>query len=246
MQHLFFLSCIFLLSGCTAKKENIEQMSLSTLYHSGVERLMKHQYDKAASYFEEVDKQHPYSPWASKAQLMAGFSFYRGQKYVESESTFDTFLDLHPGHSHGAYATYMVGLCQYEQLTTVQRDQEAALKSLATFQKLIIRHPETLYARDAIFHIALIHDHLAGKELDIARFYLRKGAHEAAIPRLQTVVQKYDKTLQVREALYRLVFAYLSLGLVEEAQAVVAVFGHNYPESHWYTEAYQLITTYNK
>ena len=239
-----FVAGVMLLSGCASKKENISEMGFSQLYNTAMDLLLETKYAKAAHYFEEVDKQHPYSIWASKAQLLTGFSFYRDKKYVEAESAFETFLDLHPGHPDAAYALYMVGMCQYEQLAAVRRDQKATEKALDTFEVLMRRHPNTVYARDGEVRLDLLRDHLAGKELDVARFYILHKAYDAAIPRLQTMIKKYEKTLQVREGLYRLVAAYLGLGLTEEAQRVAAVLGHNYPDSHWYAEAYALMQSH--
>lgn len=235
------LMILLTLCGCSGKKENISEMSFPQLYNAAMDHLKEERFAKAANYFEEVDKQHPYSAWAAKAQLMAGFSFYMDQKYVEAEGSFESFLDLHPGHKDAPYALYMVGICQYEQIASVRRDQKATQNVLDTFNTLIRRYPQTVYARDAKLRLDLLKDHLAGKELDIARYYVKHHAYESAIPRLQGMINKYEKTLQVREAMYRLVESYLGMGLNDEAKRVAAVLGHNYPESHWYTEAYSLM-----
>ncbi len=229
------------LSACSSKKEIIKDQPIGKLYNMAYDKLVDEKYEKAANYFEEVDKQHPYSPWASKAQIMGAFSHYMDQKYVEAESGFETFLDLHPGHAHAPYAMYMIAICQYEQLAAVRRDQTAAGEAVKSFERLISRFPGTVYADEAHERIVLLSDHIAAKEMATGRFYQERQDYESAIPRFQAVVDTFSQTMQVREALYRLVACYLSLDLKEQAKRTAAVLGHNYPESHWYKEAYDLL-----
>ena len=191
--------------------------------------------------FDEVERQHPYSVWATKAQLMAAYAHYRDAQYEDALNALDRFIQLHPGNRDIAYAYYIRALSYYEQISDVKRDQRMTELALQSFDEVTRRFPDTKYARDAREKIDLTRDHLAGKEMDIGRYYLRRNQHLAAINRFRQVVEDYDTTTHVPEALHRLVEAYMALGLTEEARRSAAVLGYNFPDSPWYVASYQLV-----
>lgn len=235
LSFLFFL----LLISCADDSDKFDEMSVERLYLMGVDRMEAKKYKEAATAFAEVERQHPYSDWSLNAQIMSGYGYYLAKKYDEAEEAFKMFLELHPGHEHVPYVMYMMGLIEYEQIPIVERDQSSSKESLEAFQKLIARFPESKYAKDARLKNDLIFDHLAAKEVDIARYYQDQQAHLSAINRLKTVIADYQKSSHVPESLYRIVVSYLALGMYEEAKANAAVLGHNYPDSNWYKMAYE-------
>jgi outer membrane protein assembly factor BamD len=176
---------------------------------------------------------------------MSAYAYYEAKKYIEAVEGFNVFIQLHPGHEHIAYAYYMVGLCYYEQIPTVQRDQDPTEKALQAFEEVMHRFPNSVYARDAKYKIDLIRDHLAGKEMDVGRYYLHQKAYLAALNRFKEVVEHYQTTSHIPEALHRMVECYLALGIPEQAQASAAVLGHNFPGSQWYADSYALIMEKN-
>jgi outer membrane protein assembly factor BamD len=216
---------------------------VADLYNKGLEKLKDGQYKTAAKQFEEVERQHPYSGLASKAILMAAYSEYQRNSYDTAITAAQRFITLHPGHKDTAYAYYLVALCYYEQIMDVKRDQSVTEHALQSLEEVTRRFPDTVYARDADAKAVLARDHLAGKEMEVGRYYLRKKAYVASINRFKTVVQKYQTTSQTPEALYRLTEAYYALGVQSEAQTAAAVLGHNYPNSQWYKDAYSLLET---
>jgi outer membrane protein assembly factor BamD len=216
---------------------------VADLYNKGLEKLKDGQYKTAAKQFEEVERQHPYSGLASKAILMAAYAEYQRNSYDTAVTAAQRFITLHPGHKDTAYAYYLVALCYYEQIMDVKRDQSVTQNALQSLEEVARRFPDTVYARDADAKAVLARDHLAGKEMEVGRYYLRKKAYVASINRFKTVVQKYQTTSQTPEALYRLTEAYYALGVQSEAQTAAAVLGHNYPNSQWYKDAYSLLQT---
>lgn len=198
-------------------------------------------YNKAYQAFAEVERQHPYSDWSVQAQLMSSYALYQAKKYEEAMEAFRSFITLHPAHEHVVYAYYMLGVCLYEQIPSVERDQGDTALALEAFVEVIQRFPHTPYAKDARFKIDLIQDHLAGKEMDVGRYYLTQKSYVSAINRFKNVVDHYQNTSHITEALYRLVEAYLGTGVIDQAQASAAVLGHNYPGSTWYRDAYALL-----
>ncbi len=212
------------------------------LYNDALNQLYLENYEESARLFDEVERQHPYSAWAAKAQLMAAFAQYQDSKYDDAINTLDRFIDLHPGHKDIAYAYYLRGISYYEQISDVERDQKMTRLALENLDEVARRFPDSKYARDARFKIDLTRDHLAGKHMSIGRFYLRRGEYLAAINRFRIVIKDYQTTTHVPEALHRLVEAYLALGVVDEAQANAAVLGYNYPGSEWYADSYALLT----
>ena len=212
------------------------------LYNSAMNALLAGQYQESARLFDEVERQHPYSVWASKAQLLAAYSYYQDNTYTDAINALDRFIQLHPGNRDVAYAYYLKALSYYEQISDVQRDQKMTKLALESLDELQRRFPQSRYARDATLKADLARDHLAGKNMAIGRFYQRRTEYLAAINRFRDVIKNYQTTTHVPEALHRLVECYLAIGIVDEAQATAAVLGYNYPGSDWYIDSYALLT----
>ncbi len=231
------------LSACSSNGiEKLEkERPAEELYSEAREAMEDKDYAEATKLYEEVERQHPYSRWATEAQLMAALSSYRDQRYDEAVLALDRFIELHPGNDKIDYAYYLKALSYYEQITDVSRDQEVTKKALNAFNTLIRRFPGSKYARDAQLKRDLTLDHLAGQEMEIGRYYLKGGHINSAINRFLAVVKEYQTTTHIPEALHRLVEAYLTLGLREEAARVAVVLGHNYPGSRWYEDTYELL-----
>jgi outer membrane protein assembly factor BamD len=242
----FAAALLFALAACSATPApTIPDTPAETLFNHAMTQLETGNGSDAIKYFDEVDRQHPYSVWANKAQLMSAFTLYATNKYDDALSALDRFIQLHPGSRDAPYAYYLKALCYYEQITDVTRDQDVTEQALKGLQDVVRRFPDSNYARDAQIKIDLTNDHLAGKEMDVGRFYMKRYQYVAAINRFRTVVEKYQTTDQVPEALERLTEAYIAIGLTDEAQAAGAVLGHNFPGSPWYADAYKLLTNAN-
>jgi outer membrane protein assembly factor BamD len=239
-----FLAGVLLLAGCGGAKDTYVEKPVEDLYNTAMDQLLDHAYDKAAKSFDEVERQHPYSVWATKAQLMSAYALYQGSKYDESIVAADRFIQLHPGHRDVAYAYYLKALDYYVQIADVGRDQRATEKAMTSLGEVVRRFPDSRYARDARLKIDLARDHLAGKEMEIGRWYEGQRLYLAAINRFQRVLANYQTTTHVPEALHRLTECYMSLGLPEEAQRTAAVLGYNYPGSAWYGDSYALFKTH--
>ncbi len=233
------------MSGCARNKTKADTSyvarDVNTLYSAAKDRLDRKQYKLAAALFDEVERQHPYSVWSRRAQLMSAFSYYVAGDHTESIGSAQRFLAIHPGNKDASYAYYLVALNYYEQITDVTRDQKITQQALDTMGELMRRYPNSRYAADARLKTDLIRDHLAGKEMEIGRFYQRRALWLAATVRFRTVVDKYDTTTHTPEALLRLTESYLALGIPGEAQKAAAVLGNNYPGSKWYERAYALM-----
>lgn len=217
---------------------------VNTLYGLAKERADKGDYEESAKLFDEVERQHPYSVWARRAQLMSAFSYYMAQKYPDAVSSAQRFLTIHPGNKDAAYANYLIAMSYYQQIEDVTRDQKITQQAADSFNELIRRYPQSRYANDARFKLDLINDHLAGKEMEVGRFYQRSGLWLAAATRFRVVVEKYQTSSHTPEALERLVETYLNLGMRDEAMKAAAVLGRNYPGSKWYERSYQLMQKY--
>ena len=231
------------LAACASKKDAYVERPVEQIYNHAVDLLLDKKYLQAAKEFDEVERQHPYSVWATKAQLMAAYSDYQANKYDDAIIALDRFIQLNPSNRDVAYAYYMKALCYYEQITDVQRDAKMTEQAMKALEEVINRFPNSIYGRDARLKLDLTHDHLAGKEMEVGRFYLMRGDYLAAVNRFRTVVEKYQTTSHVPEALERLVECYLALGLKDEAERTAAVLGYNYPGSQWYVDAYDLVKT---
>lgn len=240
------LVAVFALSGVTACSstsgvDDYVEKPVDVLYNSAQANLAAKKYKVAAKEFEEVERQYPYSQWAKRAIVMASYSYYSSGRYDEAIAQGRRFLSLHPGDRDAAYAQYLIAVSYYDQIVDVSRDQQLTIDAMREFRDLIRKYPDSDYARDAKLKVDLAYDHLAGKEMDVGRYYMGKKAYLAAINRFKVVVQKYQTTTQVEEALLRLTEAYMALGVTSEAQTAAAVLGYNYPGSKWYEDAYILL-----
>jgi outer membrane protein assembly factor BamD len=214
---------------------------IEAIYSDAWTAINRGNWEVAAAQFNEVDRQHPYSVWARRAMLMSAFCSYQANKYTDAIATADNYISLHPGSHEVAYAFYLKAISLYEQIVDVGRDQSNTEGALVALQDVVQRFPDTEYARDATLKIDLTMDHLAGKEMAVGRYYLNSGDYIGAINRFRVVVQQYQTTTQIAEALERLTEAYYSLGLDNEAQTAAAVLGANYPGSGWYKDAYEIL-----
>jgi outer membrane protein assembly factor BamD len=212
------------------------------LYNQGLFLLNnKQDYESAAKKFDEVDRQNPYSDWARKALLMSAYSYYQAQKYDDCINAAKRYVTLHPGSPDAAYAQYLIGVSYYDQILDVEHDQARADKAVAALEEVVRKYPDTEYALNAKKKIDTARDQLAGKEMEIGRFYMKKRDFTGAINRFKVVVTHYQTTREVEEALERLTEAYIALGILDEAQTAAAVLGHNFPDSPWYKDAYKLV-----
>ena len=236
------LSALALASCSSKSKDEYQERDVSTLYNIAGNYVDDGEYRNAAMAFDEVERQHPYSAWARRAQLMSAYSYYMANKYEDAILAAERFLALHPGNKDAPYAYYLIAMCYYEQISDVGRDQKMTEQALNALGDVVRRFPQSDYAQDARLKIELTHDHLAGKEMEIGRFYQRTTEHLGAAIRFRTVVEKYPTTTHAPEALHRMVESYLALGMIEEAQAAGAVLGENYSGSKWYKYSYALLT----
>ena len=239
-------SAMLLTAGCggrggKARDTAYVARDVETLYAAAKDRLDRGDTRAAAALFDEVERQHPYSPWARRAQLMSAFSYYVARDYAKSVQASQRFLSIHPGNKDAPYAFYLIALNYYEQISDVTRDQKITQQAMTAMNDVIRRYPNTRYASDARLKLDLINDHLAGKEMTIGRLYQRSGRWLAASMRFRKVIDTYQTTSHTPEALYRLVESYLVLGIPEEAQKAAAVLGANYPGNEWYGKAHELM-----
>lgn len=230
--------------GKSRPKLAYEERPVELLYNTGYERLQSRRWNDAIDYFQEVERQHPYSEWSRRAILMQIYAYYQNGSYADSIAASDRFIQLFPGSPSAAYAFYMKATCNFEQIVDVGRDQGYAQNALDGLKDVVRRYPRTAYATDAMVKIDMVNDQLAGKEMNIGRYYQRANQPLAAIGRYKAVIdnEAYQRTSHTPEALYRLVEVYLTLGLKDEATRNAAVLGFNYPGSPWYAEAYALLT----
>lgn len=234
----------FLVVGCASSDKDEAKATdkpVEVLYKEARAALDNGEYKTAAKAFDEVERQHPYSEWATQAKLMSGYASYQAEDYFSAILTLDKFIELHPGHPDVAYAYYLRAVSHYEQINDVARDQDETEKAMEGFDEVIRRFPDTTYARDAKMKRDLTVDHMAGKEMEIGRYYLKQRQYNAALRRFATVIEKYQTTSFAPEALHRSVEAYVALGLPEQAQKMAAILGHNYPGSDWYQASYMLL-----
>ncbi len=245
---LVAIFCALAVAACSGNKKPktrlaYEERPVELLYSTGADRMDKHLWSQAVDYFQEVERQHPYSEWSRRSILMQAFAHYQSNNYAEAIGDADRFISLYPGNPAAAYAHYLKAVCYFEQIVDVGRDQAATGQALDNLREVTTRYPHTEYALDARLKIDMVNDQLAGKEMTIGRWYLRQNDTLAAIGRFKTVVDRYQTTSHAPEALYRLVEAYLTLGLLDEAKKNGAVLGYNYPGDAWYQDAYQLLTS---
>lgn len=245
-----------LLSGCSLfekdmpfadqnKDAEYKERPIYQIYNDAWKKLRNDDWEEAAKQFAEVERQHPYSVWARRSGLMSAFCYYQASKYTDAISASEQYISLHPGSRDVDYAFYLKAVSLYEQIVDVRRDQAKTSEALVALQDVVQRFPNSEYARDATLKIDLTLDHLAGKEMEIGRYYLHTGDYIGSINRFRVVVEQYQRTSQIAEALERLTEAYYALGIVTEAQTAAAVLGANYPGSPWYEDAYNLLKGHN-
>jgi outer membrane protein assembly factor BamD len=248
LPRVMMIAGLAVLAACTTSKSASDKADAfandepaGNLYNEGLAYMNAGKLGDAIKRFEEVDRQHPYSEWARKALVMSAFASYRRGKYDDTIQTANRYLTLYPGSPDAAYAQYLIGSSYYHQIPDVTRDQQATKRALDALQEIIDRYPNSEYVDDARAKIVVARDQLAGKEMQIGRYYLEQRNYVAAINRFKTVVSDYQDTRHVEEALERLVEANYAMGLAGEAQTAAAVLGHNFPDSKWYDDAYKLL-----
>ncbi len=238
---------VLLVTGCSAfqRKQEVPLDSLTAedIFKRGEVALdTEKKPDEAIRLFSEVERLYPYSSYAKRALIMQAFALHKAKKYEEARATAQRFLDFYPGDEDSAYAQYLLALSYYDQIDEVGRDQGLTFQALQSMRSVIELYPDSDYARSAMLKFDLAFDHLAAKEMEIGRYYLKKGHYAAAINRFRTVVQDFQTTTHTAEALHRLVEAYLALGLTDEAQTAGAILGFNYQSSPFYEDSYKLLT----
>ena len=231
------------LAACKSPEPEIPDTPVDVLYNNALDTLNSGDTRPAAKLFDEVERQHPYSNWATQAQLMSAYSYYLIDSYDDAIPALERFIDLHPGNRGAAYAYYLRALCYYEQIADVSRDQGNTEEAQRALSDVIARFPNTPYARDATLKLDLVRDHLAGKEMAVGRYYMERGQYLAGINRFKNVIDQYQTTTHVPEALERLTESYVALGIYAEAERTASVLGYNYPGSEWYQDAYNLLTS---
>jgi outer membrane protein assembly factor BamD len=217
------------------------ETSPDALFAAGMEALDQQRFPRAVELFDSIEREHPYSSFATNAKLMSAFAEYSRNRYTEALGALDRFIQLHPAHRDISYAYYLRALSWYEQINDIQRDQRTTDQAMSALQDVVNRFPGTAYARDARLKMDLARDHLAGHEMTVGRFYQKRRLYNAAIGRFRRVVEDFQTTNHVPEALHRLTEIYLALGLVEEARRTASVLGHNYPGSEWYLDSHALL-----
>ncbi|MBN43477.1 MAG: outer membrane protein assembly factor BamD [Alphaproteobacteria bacterium] len=236
------LIAVVVLGACSSNDESgYLERPVEELYNEAVNQVDAEEFAEAANTFLEVERQHPYSIWATKAQLMSAFSYYSDGQYDDAILAADRFIKLHPGNRDIAYAYYLRAISYYEQITDVGRDQRTTELAEQSLNDVVRRFPDSHYAGDARLKIDLTRDHLAGKEMEIGRYYHRRENYLAAINRYRTVIKDFQTTTHVPEALHRLSEAYAAMGIEPEARSNAAVLGHNFPGSNWYIDSYELV-----
>jgi outer membrane protein assembly factor BamD len=239
---LAVVAMVVLVAACSTsgdKQQAEDERPAGEIYNKGLAYLNDGNLSEAVKSFNEVDRQHPYSEWARKALIMSAFASYRRGRNDDTVQTARRYLTLYPGSEDAPYAQYLIGASYFKQIPDVTRDQDATRKAMASLEEIIQRYPDSEYAEDARDKLIVARDQLAGKEMQVGRYYLERREYIAAVNRFRYVVTEYQDTRHVEEALERLVEANLGLGLVNEAQTAAAVLGHNFPDSPWYKDAYK-------
>jgi outer membrane protein assembly factor BamD len=241
-RNILAVATVFCIAACSSGEEDrYIARDVEVIYNLAQDNLDKKRYMMAAIAFDEVERQHPYSVWARRAQLMSAYSYYMAGSYDDSVLAAQRFLQLHPGNRSAPYAYYLISLCHYEQMSDVGRDQLKTIEAERALTEVIRRFPDTEYARDAKLKLALTHDHLAGKDMEVGRFYMQRKEYLAATIRFRRVIEQYQTTSHTPEALHRLVESYMALGIHDEAKMAGAVLAHNYDGSKWYKYSYALL-----
>ena len=240
---LIAICSVSLLTACSSSDDEEEQKiePVNTIYNRAKDSLGERNYKAAVKDFEEVERQHPYSEWATRGQIMAAYSSYKNDDFPEAIAILERFVKQHPGNRDIAYAYYLIALCYYDQISDIKRDQKMTEDAMRALDEVIRRFPDSEYARDARLKRDLTVDHLAGKEMEIGRYYQRQQEYLASINRFRYVIANYQTTTHTPEALHRLVECYLALGVDQEAKRYASVLGYNYPSSRWYRDSYELM-----
>lgn len=238
------LMCVLFLAACGSREEEVslEQMPPEQIFKAAEAELAGGNEEEAAKLFNEVERLYPYSEWAKRSIVMAAFTYHQDKEYEKSRAASQRYLDFYPADEDAAYAQYLMALSYYDQIDRVARDQGNTFQALQALRVVIERFPNSEYAKSAILKFDLAIDHLAAKEMEVGRYYLKRGHFSASINRFRVVVEDYQTTTHTPEALHRLVEAYLSLGLDNEAQTAGAVLGHNFQSTEWYDASYKLLT----
>jgi outer membrane protein assembly factor BamD len=244
---LLLATAALTLTACQSREKRREELAyverpVEALYNQAATELDKRDYDQAILLFNEVERQHPYSEWARRSMVMTAFAHYEARHYDEAIEGSQRYLALHPGGSEAEYAYYLIAASYFDQITDVGRDQATTERARDALMDVVRRFPDSQYARDASVKLDMVRDQLAGKEMTVGRWYLRNNQTLSAVNRFRTVVKTYDTTSHAPEALHRLVEAYLTLGLRDQALAVGSTLGYNYPNSDWYKMSYRLLT----
>jgi outer membrane protein assembly factor BamD len=230
------------LGACSSTEAVLPDEPADKLYNEGLYILNQQKKPKdAAKKFEEVDRQHPYSEWARKSLIMSAYAYYEAREYSDSITAARRYITLHPGSQDTAYAQYLIGSSLFDQIADISRDQERTERAVNALEEVVRKYPTSEYATAAKQKITMARDQLAGKEMEIGRYYMNKRNYTGAINRFKVVVTRYQTTRHVEEALLRLTEAYMSLGIIDEAQTSAAVLGHNFPDSRWYKDAFALM-----
>jgi len=238
------LGLALVLAGCSTSNDLQKALNPdppAQMYAEADHLLTKGKYEAAAKKFEDLDRDHPYSPEARRAIVMSAYAYYKAGKLPEAIASAERYTTMHPGTKEAAFAHHIIASCYFDEIGTPNRDQSSTKKALAELKKLKARYPDSEYSQKADNRIRLAEDTLAASEMDVGRYYLKRRSFVAAINRFKTVVSEYPTTRHVEEALYRLVESYLSLGVKQEAQTAAAILGHNFPNSRWYKDAYALL-----
>lgn len=244
MRHwLLGLAVVLSLSACSREPEiEVESRSAQDLFLAAERELEDGRATRAARLFEEVERLYPYSEWAKRSMIMSAFAYYDGRRYTQSRAAAERYLDFFPADKDAAYAQYLIALSHYDQIADVSRDQGETFEALQALRETIERYPDSDFTKSAELKFDLALDHLAGKEMEIGRYYLKRGHYTAAINRFRVVVQEFQTTGHTAEALHRLVESYLALGLTDEAQTAGAILGYNHQGTEWYEDSYALLT----
>ena len=238
---LSLLFCSALLFGCAADNVDLDKMNAEELYNQAHDYLDKTRYKKAAETFEKLELEYPYSKWATDAKIMGAYAYYKNESYDDAIMALDRFIRFHPGNQNIAYAYYLKAICYYDQISDVNREQGAAKKALEAFAQLKARFPNSKYAADAAQKMLLARDNLAGKEMEVGRYYLARKNYLSALNRFSVVVTDYSQTGYIEEALYRQVELYTVLGLSDEAKTAYDVLKFNYPKGKWTGKAAKIV-----
>lgn len=239
------LLAVFVMSSCgdgAIRNVPLDTFTAAEIYQRGEYELSRRRADDAAFYFSEIERLYPYSEWAKRALIMQAFSYHRDRDYPNSRATAQRFLDFYPADGDAAYAQYLLALSYYDQIDDVGRDQGLTFQALQALRTVIEKYPNTDYARSAVLKFDLAFDRLAAKEMEIGRYYLKRGHYTAAANRFKVVVEQFQTTSHTAEALHRLVESYLALGLTDDAQTAGAILGHNFRSTEYYQDSYDLLT----